>query len=84
RGIEAITTGFMPSPSRSVVKLSKSQHNFFSLADVLSQQGYITQFIYGGESHFDNMKSFFLGNGFNDIVDINHIENPQFISSWGA
>jgi phosphoglycerol transferase MdoB-like AlkP superfamily enzyme len=84
RGIEAITTGFTPSPSRSVVKLSKSQHNFFSLADVLSQEGYKTQFIYGGESHFDNMKSFFLGNGFNDIVDINHIENPQFISSWGV
>ncbi|KTF16364.1 LTA synthase family protein [Pseudoalteromonas sp. 10-33] len=84
RGIEAITTGFTPSPSRSVVKLSKSQHNFFSLADVLSKEGYKTQFIYGGESHFDNMKSFFLGNGFNDIVDINHIENPQFISSWGV
>ena len=84
RGIEAITTGFTPSPSRSVVKLSKSQHNFFSLADVLSQEGYKTQFIYGGESHFDNMKSFFLGNGFNDIVDINHIDNPQFISSWGV
>ncbi|MCL1065720.1 LTA synthase family protein [Shewanella olleyana] len=84
RGIEAITTGFTPSPSRSVVKLSKSQHNFFSLADVLSLEGYKTQFIYGGESHFDNMKSFFLGNGFNDIVDINHIENPQFISSWGV
>ncbi|MGO3917199.1 MAG: LTA synthase family protein [Pseudoalteromonas sp.] len=84
RGIEAITTGFTPSPSRSVVKLSKSQHNFFSLADVFSQEGYKTQFIYGGESHFDNMKSFFLGNGFNDIVDINHIDNPQFISSWGV
>ncbi|MDB2330464.1 LTA synthase family protein [Alteromonas sp.] len=84
RGIEAITTGFTPSPSRSVVKLSKSQHNFFSLADVLSQEGYKTQFIYGGESHFDNMKSFFLGNGFNDIVDIDHIDNPQFISSWGV
>lgn len=84
RGIEAITTGFTPSPSRSVVKLSKSQHNFFSLADIFSQEGYKTQFIYGGESHFDNMKSFFLGNGFNDIVDINHIDNPQFISSWGV
>ncbi|MEI8642850.1 LTA synthase family protein [Pseudoalteromonas sp. Hal056] len=84
RGIEAVTTGFTPSPSRSVVKLSKSQRNFFSLADVLTRTGYTTQFIYGGESHFDNMKSFFLGNGFNDIVDINDMQNPEFISSWGA
>ncbi|KTG18730.1 hypothetical protein AUR67_18650 [Pseudoalteromonas sp. XI10] len=84
RGIEAVTTGFTPSPSRSVVKLSKSQRNFFSLADVLSRAGYTTQFIYGGESHFDNMKSFFLGNGFSNIVDINDMQNPEFISSWGA
>lgn len=84
RGIEAVTTGFTPSPSRSVVKLSKSQRNFFSLADVLARTGYNTQFIYGGESHFDNMKSFFLGNGFSDIVDINDMQNPEFISSWGV
>ncbi|UJX24483.1 LTA synthase family protein [Pseudoalteromonas sp. CF6-2] len=84
RGIEAVTTGFPPSPSRSVVKLSKSQRNFFSLADVLARTGYTTQFIYGGESHFDNMKSFFLGNGFSDIVDINDMQNPEFISSWGV
>ena len=25
--------------------------------------------IYGGESHFDNMRSFFLGNGFTTIVE---------------
>ena len=79
-----LTTGFPPSPSRSVVKLSKSQRNFFSLADVLARTGYTTQFIYGGESHFDNMKSFFLGNGFSDIVDINDMQNPEFISSWGV
>jgi phosphoglycerol transferase MdoB-like AlkP superfamily enzyme len=30
------------------------------------------------------MKSFFLGNGFSDIVDFNDIENPQFVASWGA
>ncbi|NOU52154.1 LTA synthase family protein [Pseudoalteromonas sp. JBTF-M23] len=84
RGIEAVITGFMPSPSRSVVKLSKSQHQFYTLASALSQQGYTTQFIYGGESHFDNMKSFFLGNGFSDIVDINDIESPEFVASWGV
>ena len=30
------------------------------------------------------MKSFFLGNGFSDIVDFKDIENPQFVGSWGA
>ena len=84
RGIEAVVTGFTPTPARAVVKLDKSQHNFFTLAALLQQEGYATQFIYGGESHFDNMKSFFLGNGFTDIVDFDDIEQPEFVGSWGA
>ncbi|GAC16878.1 sulfatase [Aliiglaciecola lipolytica E3] len=84
RGIEAILTGFTPTPARSVVKLDKSQRNFFTIAELLKRKGYVTQFIYGGESHFDNMKSFFLGNGFTDIVDFDDIQDPGFVASWGA
>ena len=84
RGIEAVVTGFTPTPARSVVKLDKSQQDFFTLASFLKAQGYQTQFIYGGESHFDNMKSFFLGNGFSDIVDINNFQKVDFTGSWGA
>lgn len=84
RGIEAMTTGFSPTPARSVVKLGKSQTNFFSIADLLKSRGYHTQFIYGGESHFDNMKSFFLGNGFVDMQDFPTFADPKFVGSWGA
>lgn len=84
RGIEATISGFLPTPARSVVKLSLSQQNFFTIADLLSQQGYLTEFIYGGESHFDNMASFFMGNGFNTIIDQNDYKNPVFEGSWGV
>ncbi|MDF2152276.1 LTA synthase family protein [Vibrio sp. CAU 1672] len=84
RGIEAVTTGFPPSPSRAVVKLSKSQTGFFTIADLLKSQGYHTQFIYGGEANFDNMKTFFFGNGFDQIVEEKHYANPEFVGSWGV
>lgn len=84
RGIEAVTTGFSPTPARSVVKLGKSQTNFFSIADLLKSRNYHTQFIYGGESHFDNMKSFFLGNGFVDMQDFPTFDSPKYVGSWGA
>ncbi len=84
RGIEAVITGFPPTPARAVVKLDKSQHNFFTIANLLKANNYTTQFIYGGESHFDNMKGFFLGNGFSDIVDFDDITKPNFVASWGA
>ncbi|EJI6683170.1 LTA synthase family protein [Vibrio parahaemolyticus] len=84
RGIEAVTTGFPPSPSRAVVKLSKSQTGFFTIADLLKEQGYHTQFIYGGEANFDNMKTFFFGNGFDQIVEEKNYTNPGFVGSWGV
>ena len=84
RGIEAVTAGFQPTPSESTVKLSLSQKNFFTLASLLSKQGYNAEFIYGGESHFDNMRSFFLGNGFNQITDQKDYKSPVFMGSWGA
>jgi len=84
RGIEAVTAGFAPTPADSTVKLSKSQKNFFTLAALLEKRGYNTEFIYGGESHFDNMRSFFTGNGFNHIVEQKDYKNPVFVSSWGV
>jgi hypothetical protein len=32
RGIEAVVAGYPPTPARSVVKLSLSQQNFYTLA----------------------------------------------------
>ena len=84
RGIEAVISGYLPTPAQSVVKLSNSQHNFATIASVLETEGYYTQFIYGGEAHFDNMRGFFTGNGFKDVVDLARIKNPVFVGSWGA
>lgn len=69
RGIEAVTTGFLPTPLESVVKLGKSQNNFFTLASALKNKNYNTSFIYGGMANFDNMGAFFNGNGFDHIID---------------
>lgn len=84
RGLEAIVSGFTPTPARSVVKLPKSQRNFFTLGGLLAQQGYETSFIYGGESQFDNMRRFFINNGFERVIDENDYDDPVFTGSWGV
>jgi phosphoglycerol transferase MdoB-like AlkP superfamily enzyme len=84
RGIEAVTTGFLPTPGRSVVKLSSSQSNFFTLASLLKNYEYTSRFYYGGSAHFDNMQGFLLGNGFNEVVDQNDYKNPSYSGSWGV
>lgn len=84
RGIEAVIAGYLPTPAQSTVKLSNSQSNFSTLASILETKGYHTQFIYGGEAHFDNMRGFFTNNGFEDIVDFKKMRRAVFVGSWGA
>jgi len=84
RGIEAVLSGFFPTPAQAVVKRSRSQQDFFTLAGLLRQHGYDATFYYGGESHFDNMRGFFLGNGFTRVIDQNDYKSPQFVGSWGV
>lgn len=85
RGLEAISTGFLPTPAEAVLKLPRSQRDFFTLAELLGRAGYRSRFVYGGEAHFDNMKGFFLGNGFGEVVDLPKFSiKPGFIGSWGA
>lgn len=85
RGIEAVVTGFLPSPSESVVKLSNSQTGFYTLAEALKAKGYDTSFIYGGMANFDNMASFFNGNGFENIIDEPDFDKSKtaFHGTWG-
>lgn len=84
RGIEAVVTGFLPTTTESVVKLGGAQRGFFTLAELLKREGYATSFIYGGSAQFDNMRRFFVGNGFETIIEQDDFENPVFAGSWGV
>ena len=84
RGLEAILSGFPPTKKRSTVKRTETQTNFFTIANVLQNQGFQTSFIYGGSAHFDNMRRFFLNNGFQTVIDQKDFKDPQFVATWGV
>lgn len=84
RGIEAVVAGFPPTSAVSTVKLAKSQRDFFTLASFLKPKGYDSTFFYGGESHFDNMRGYFMGNGFDRVVEQKDMPSNAFIGTWGA
>ena len=67
RGMEALTLCVPPTPGNSIVRRQKNDH-LFSIATVLKQKKYHLDFIYGGDGYFDNMNTFFGGQGFN-IID---------------
>lgn len=84
RGLEALTLCTPPTPGGSVVK-QKNNQNLFTTGALLKERGYSVQFFYGGDSYFDNMKTFFEGNGY-DIVDKKNFAKDEvtFSNIWGV
>lgn len=63
RGMEAMTLSIPPTPGQSIVKRPEN-HNLFTISNVFKSKGYTPNFFYGGDGYFDNMNSYFGGNGF--------------------
>ena len=84
RGIEAVVSGFLPTVNPSIVKLAMAKNKFFTAAGLLKRHGYATEFIYGGMANFDEMRSFFVGNGFDKVYDETTFESPVFSGTWGV
>lgn len=67
RGMEALTLSVPPTPGNSIVRRPDNE-NLFSVSSIIQSKDYHPYFIYGGDGYFDNMNTFFGGQGF-DIVD---------------
>lgn len=84
RGLSAMSSGFLPVIGEGVLKRPKSQSGFFTLASLLKPLGYHASFIYGGEARFDDMKTWYLGNGFDEVIEQKDYAKPSFVSTWGV
>ena len=84
QGLAGMSSGYLPLPGEGVVKRNKSQSDFFTVASLLKPLGYKSSFIYGGEGRFDNMRSWYMGNGFDEVIEQKDYENPGFVSTWGV
>ncbi|AXY77966.1 alkaline phosphatase family protein [Paraflavitalea soli] len=84
RGLEALSLSIPPTPGQSIVK-RPDNGGLFSLGSVLRSKGYITQYIYGGYSYFDNMKTFFGNNGYT-VIDRSAIkpQDVHYQNIWGV
>lgn len=84
RGLESINLSLPPTPGYSVVK-RPNHKNLYSLGNTFKSNGYENFFLYGGRGFFDNMNSFFSGNGFK-VIDQTDLtpEDITFKNAWGV
>ena len=84
RGLEAVTLSLPPCPGQSIIKRPNNA-GMHSTGALLREKGYNVKYFYGGNSYFDNMETFFSGNGY-DIVDQRQYapEEITFANIWGV
>lgn len=84
RGLEAVTLSLPPCPGQSIIK-RPNNGGMHSIGALLRDKGYNVTYFYGGNSYFDNMETFFSGNGY-DIVDQRQYapEEITFANVWGV
>lgn len=75
RGLEAVTLSLPPCPGQSIIKRPNNA-GMHSTGALLRDKGYTVKYFYGGNSYFDNMETFFSGNGY-EIVDQRQYERVE-------
>ncbi len=84
RGVVAILSGFLSQPDMSIIKYPEKTAKLPSIAKSLSKEGYSCEMIYGGDINFANMRSFFYGTGYKNIIDYKSFDVKDRLSKWGV
>lgn len=83
RGLEALSLAIPPTPGQSIVR-RPGNSDMFTMGNVLKSKGYEVNFIYGGNSFFDNMGKFFSSNSYT-VLDKRDIPDSlvHLTTAWG-
>ena len=84
RGLVSILSGYPAQPNMSLMKYPRKTNNLYSIARSLRNDGYQTQYVYGGDANFTNMRSYLMATGFQDIISEDDFSSEQLTGKWGA
>lgn len=83
RGLEALSLAIPPTPGQSIVRRPDNE-DMFTMGSVLKSKGYDVNFIYGGNSFFDNMGKFYSSSSYT-VLDKRDIPDSMVhhTTAWG-
>lgn len=84
RALVSIHSGLPGQPSMSVIDMPHKSTSLPSIAQHLAKNGYQTTFYYGGDINYCNMRSYFMGTGFQQIVCDADFPLKLHTSKWGV
>jgi phosphoglycerol transferase MdoB-like AlkP superfamily enzyme len=84
RALVSIHSGLPAQPTMSVMDIPHKSTSLPSIAGQLAKNGYKTVFYYGGDINYSNMRSYFMGTGFQQVVSESDFPSKKRISKWGV
>ena len=85
RGTVCTFSGYLGLPTASVMKIPAKSRTLPSIAEELVKAGYKTDFLYGGDINFTNMKSYLLSKGYQRLTaDKDFSLAEQTSNAWGV
>ena len=84
RGTVCTFSGYQSFPTVSVMKSPAKSRTLPSIAGKLREQGYATDFLYGGDINFTNMKSYLLGSGYQQLTADVDFSMEERKNPWGV
>lgn len=84
RGLMAILSGFPAQPTMSLMKYPRKTNEIYAISRSLKNAGYATQYVYGGDANFTNMRSYLMATGFDDVISEEDYDNSLRTSKWGV
>ena len=84
RALVSIHSGLPAQPSMSVMDIPRISTSLPSLAGTLAKHGYQTIFYYGGDINYSNMRSYFMGTGFQRVVSDVDFPTKLHTGKWGV
>lgn len=85
RGTVCTFSGYLGLPTASVMKIANKSRTLPGIAAKLRSEGYATDFLYGGDINFTNMKSYLLSTGYEHLTaDKDFSLSEQTSNAWGV
>ena len=85
RGTVCALSGYLGLPTASVMKIPAKSRTLPAISEELVKAGYTTDFLYGGDINFTNMKSYLLSKGYQKLTaDTDFSLSEQTSNAWGV
>lgn len=84
KGLAAILSGYPAQPTTSLTRVPRKTERVAHLARRLRSAGYQSQYWYGGELTFANLRAYLLNAGYDRLIEKKDFPLASYNSKWGV